>query len=593
MRNIKNSIAPLLFFLTITGNAQTIPGTRTVEWKLAGFRDTIPAYNNIVNIVSYGGVGDSITVNNNSLQNAISSFGGMSGVIYFPAGTYLFTSSINLPDSVVIRGQSSSSTRLKFNLSGNNQDLFNVQGTLLTTQAAIIVAASKDSASITVNSVSGFSADDYIRITQNDSSLITSSWAYGSVGQIVQITSISGNTIYLNSPLRKSYSLSENSKIAKLIPKKYVGFECFKIERVDSTSWQTSNINFNYAVKCWVIGVESYKTNYAHITASVSSNIVVRGCYFHHAFNYGGGGKGYGLMLQFTSGEILAENNIFNNLRHSMILQAGANGNVFAYNYSVNPFWSQSPFPNNSAGDMVLHGNYPYTNLFEGNICQNIVIDNSHGINGPYNTFFRNRAELYGLFMNSNPASNDQNFAGNEIPNTGILMGNYILNGTGHFEFGNNVRGTITPANTINLPDSSYYLNSFPGIFPFNYPWPSVGTPYPYNQGSIPAKDNYAIGNYTNCVVNIPVFINDDSHIIKINIYPNPFSTQTTLRTDGLLKNATLTVYNSFGQTVKQIKNISGQTVTLFRDNFPSGLYFLRVTEENKIYTDKLVITDK
>jgi hypothetical protein len=63
-------------------------------------------------------------------------------------------------------------------------------------------------------------------------------------------------------------------------------------------------------------------------------------------------------------------------------------------------------------------------------------------------------------------------------------------------------------------------------------------------------------------------------------IYPNPFSTQTTLQTDNILHNATLTVVNCFGQTVKQIKNISGQTVTLHRDNLSSGLYFLRITQD-------------
>lgn len=79
-----------------------------------------------------------------------------------------------------------------------------------------------------------------------------------------------------------------------------------------------------------------------------------------------------------------------------------------------------------------------------------------------------------------------------------------------------------------------------------------------------------------------------------ISVYPNPFSTQTTLQTDKILKDVTLTVYNSFGQTVKQIKNILGQTVTLSRDNLASGLYFVRLTEENKIIAvDKLVITDK
>jgi hypothetical protein len=80
---------------------------------------------------------------------------------------------------------------------------------------------------------------------------------------------------------------------------------------------------------------------------------------------------------------------------------------------------------------------------------------------------------------------------------------------------------------------------------------------------------------------------------ISINIYPNPFSSQTVLRTDAPLHNATLTVVNCFGQTVKQIKNISGQTVTLFRDNLKSGLYFIRLTQDSKVITaDKLVITD-
>ncbi|MBI4945154.1 MAG: T9SS type A sorting domain-containing protein [Bacteroidetes bacterium] len=79
-----------------------------------------------------------------------------------------------------------------------------------------------------------------------------------------------------------------------------------------------------------------------------------------------------------------------------------------------------------------------------------------------------------------------------------------------------------------------------------------------------------------------------------IIISPNPFSSSATLHTDKFFTGATLTVYNYYGQTVKQIRNISGQIVTLYRDNLPSGLYFIRLTEEKKtIAVDKLVITDK
>jgi hypothetical protein len=79
----------------------------------------------------------------------------------------------------------------------------------------------------------------------------------------------------------------------------------------------------------------------------------------------------------------------------------------------------------------------------------------------------------------------------------------------------------------------------------------------------------------------------------SVKFFPNPFNNQTTLHSDNQLHNATLTVDNCFGQTVKQIKNISGQTVVLFRDNLASGLYFVRLTQDNKVISgDKLVITD-
>jgi hypothetical protein len=87
--------------------------------------------------------------------------------------------------------------------------------------------------------------------------------------------------------------------------------------------------------------------------------------------------------------------------------------------------------------------------------------------------------------------------------------------------------------------------------------------------------------------------INENNYQQTISIFPNPFSTQTVLQTENFSNNATLTVDNVFGQTVKQIKNISGQTVILHRDNLPSGLYFIRLTEDNKlIVTEKIIIAD-
>lgn len=89
------------------------------------------------------------------------------------------------------------------------------------------------------------------------------------------------------------------------------------------------------------------------------------------------------------------------------------------------------------------------------------------------------------------------------------------------------------------------------------------------------------------------VGMNDETGTEKVVIYPNPFSSQTVLQTNHPLHNATLTVENCFGQTVTQITNITGQTVVLSRNNLASGLYVVRLTEENTtIAVKKVVITE-
>src|ERR1035437_4556494 len=79
--------------------------------------------------------------------------------------------------------------------------------------------------------------------------------------------------------------------------------------------------------------------------------------------------------------------------------------------------------------------------------------------------------------------------------------------------------------------------------------------------------------------------VNENNYHQTVSISPNAFSSQTTLQTAIPLYKATLTVVNCFGQTVKQIKNISGQIIIFQRDNLSSGLYFIRLTQDNKTLT--------
>lgn len=233
--------------------------------------------------------------------------------------------------------------------------------------------------------------------------------------------------------------------------------------------------------------------------------------------------------------------NIFEHVRHAMLIEAGANGNVFAYNHSTDPYWEEGFFPANAAGDIVLHGDHPYLNLFEGNIVQNIVVDDSHGANGPFNTLFRNRADLWGLVMNNSPASDSLNIVGNDI--TGAPpMGLWLTYGNGHFIYGNLVQSEVTPPGTGDLVQASCYAGVEPLFLQAVGDWPQTG-PNHAVPGTIPAVQRTLPGaDRTPCsdaATAMPGRPRDDALVI----FPVPFNDRLRVRGAGTLDlvNAVLT----------------------------------------------------
>ena len=555
--------------------AQTLTQNRSVDWTLAGLRDTTTNNFQYIDMQTFGVVNDSLTPNDVMFSNALNSVSGVGAILVFPAGFFLFNSTLNLPSNIIIRGQGADSTTFVFDLRGNGNS-FHILGNSSSLDTTCLTQMSiKDSLSIYVNNATIFSIGDYFQIIQQDADLVTSSWAENSVGQIIEIANIIGNKIILESPLRMDYTVARTPYIQKITPSKNVGIECLKILRIDDTSpQQKSNIYFKYAVNCWVSGIESENCTFSHIEASNSSNISISKSYFHHGFDYGGGGRAYGVMLQATSGECLVEDNIFEYLRHSMILQSGANGNVFAYNYSFDPFWTSTP--NDAAGDMVLHGNYTYANLFEQNICRNIVIDDSHGPNGPYNTFFRNRAEGYGIFFSASNSPN-QNFIGNDISNTNFPydLVNYRILGTGHFLYGNNNKGVITPSGTNALPDLSYAYLIKPN-FIIQTQWAAIGTPNVMSANNIPAFDRYNSNViFSNSCSNIVTSINNKAIDIKNEIsYPNPFNAKFSIAMKTSI--VELKVYNVYGQLIETLDG-NGNELLVNGEKWVNGIYFIDV----------------
>lgn len=487
-----NPIVPFILLSSLYGRVSaqvSIPQHRQTAWYLAGAPASVNAPANEVSILDFGVLPSDYEPVNVALAEAIASFGGGAGTVVFPEGHYIFNATVTLPDSIFLRGEGPGAV-LMFEMP-DQADLIRISGTMETGFTSLAVPAARGDTQITISGELLPAVGDVVRLRMDDEDLVFSAWAHGTVGQVVEIVAVEGNVLTLADPLSTYYPMERNPRIHRMNPVRAAGLECLRLWNMTSGHVQGANVLLRHAFNCVVRNVHSKIADFAHVNIRSSAHVTVEGCHMWSAVAHGGGGQGYGVMVQEATSFCRSENSVFELLRHSMIAQSGANANVFAFNYSRQPFWTDVSLPSNSAGDLVMHGNYPYMNLAEGNTVQHIVVDASHGINGPMNTFFRNRAELYGLFSDASTQTDSMNVIGNEMTHTGFLMGNFILNGNGHLSHGNNRTSTTIPAGTENIGIETllYADDSFPSYM--NATLPMIGHPLALNANTTPAQGRY------------------------------------------------------------------------------------------------------
>ena len=216
--------------------------------------------------------------------------------MHFPKGQFKIAHPVNLKAQVIIEGMGMGLTHLNFAL-GNIGSSFQAQGNLSGNPIAL---------ALNVNGVKGqkkficpghhYQVGDWLRITGNDTLLMTSSWAYGTAGQLIQIKSIDQDTLFLASALRRSYLSDGYISIQKIEPQSEIIIRCLSIHRQDDTApAQESNIQFQGVVHALISGVAFFNCTFAHIDLRTCSNITVRECFFKDGFTYGGGGRAYGV----------------------------------------------------------------------------------------------------------------------------------------------------------------------------------------------------------------------------------------------------------------------------------------------------------
>lgn len=496
-------------------NAQVLPTHRFYDWTMAGNSSSFFT----LDTIDFQDFRTHFDNDDLAIEAAIEELED-GGLIYFPSDDYFFTETIELNDYIQLKGDGPALTHLEFDLGGEGH-LISMQGDLSNQEFPLVEPAFRGEKKLLISANETIQPGDFLKISYDDSDLITSNWASNTVGQIVSVVEVEEDTIYLLDELRLDLPLNRTPVIQKIHPKRGNRIACLSINRQDSTASQTSHIHMRYAFSSSVENIESAQANFAHVSLIEAAYISVKNCYFHHAHGYGGGGRAYGVALSNTTSACHITHSVFEHLRHSLLLQSGSNGNVLAYNYSFSPYWEGVNLPADAAGDLVLHGNYPFANLLEGNVVQNIVVDASHGKNGPHNTFLRNRAEKYGIVMSFGPASDSCNFIGNEISNPSDSLGFYFLNGEGHFTYGNYVKGALMPKASDGVVESSLFTMDTPTGFTSQDVFPPIPS-YIMEGETIPAMRLFETESlWSNCGIANGLELSEEISYV-IQVYPNP-----------------------------------------------------------------------
>ena len=479
--------------------SEIIPASRRITWT-PGIPGGIPEPPVTLSVKDYGAVADSVTDDYGAFRRAIAALPAAGGVVLIPAGTYRIDSSIVIGSSVVLRGEGSQRTRLRFGITDASPCVSIItygRGDWVN----VVSGYTKGSTQLQVADGSSFTAGTFAEIQQaNDSAVMYTdsawkqSWSENSVGQVLIVQSVAGNTLILVEPLYLDYKASLNPQIRTQRFVERAGVERLFITRTVSTA-DGATIAVKNAAYCWVHEVESDHTRKAHVTCETVYGSVFRDSYFHHSYDYGGDGHGYGVTLGLHTTGCLTENNIFRHLRHAMMVQLGACGNVFGYNYSLENVQGTGETNLNQGWtpcDISLHGHYPNYNLFEGNIVQEIDVADYWGPCGPGNTFLRNVVESEGLDVLDQ--THKQNIVGNVIGRGtyGILTEAGVDSTLAH---GNLVRGALQwdPAIADHVVPVSYYLTAKPGFYG-DMAWPSTGSEI--TSGTNPARERYLSGQY-------------------------------------------------------------------------------------------------
>jgi len=470
----KQILAGTWLVLALVGvSAAGIPSERLVEWD-AGVRGGIPD----VPVAETIAVEALARLGTGAITEAMERMEG-AGAILLPEGAFYLEEPVRMRPGVVLRGRGAGKTRLIFALPPPEEDGISIrpaygairmEGKRETREVGIRSGHRRGSRELEVGNGHGMEPGDLILVySDNDPELMYTEsrwerpWARESMAQIVTVVADRGERLVVDTPLRLDLKAEFAPRLRRIRPITDAGVEAMTV--VGAAGFNDTLIGIEAGLNCWVRDVETAFTGRGHIWINFSRFISVSGNTSHHAYDYGGGGNGYGIVAGNVATDCLIVDNYLHNLRHSMMTKRGSSGNVFAYNYSTAPRRSEPG--QRPLCDISVHGHYSHTNLFEGNHVEFVELADFWGPTGPLTTLFRNRVMRK---LEVRDHSHYTNLIGNELREGSLFIDETC---EAVFLLGNRDAEREPGPESEELPASLYYKEkpSFWG----NLPWPSIG----------------------------------------------------------------------------------------------------------------------
>jgi hypothetical protein len=306
------------------------PADRLTTWN-PGIPGGVPSRTTVcatLDAAAYGGGASDATA---GIQAALD--GWPAGqVVVLSAGTFSISRTLQITKGVVLRGQGPAQTRIVIPV-GTNANVITI-GTRwfkFTSSTNLASDAAKGSQTAVVSRNPGLAIGEIVLVDQITNPDITE-WSKNSppgdpsrtwftrpdrpIGQVMEIQSVSGNTITFTTPFHIRFQTASGAQLTRfsnadngpVVPVvRSAGLEDLYVR---GGSGGQGNIWLSNAAYSWIKNVESDYQDGASIAVDASFRCIVRDSYVHSTQKPSPGGGGYGFSLSWYSSDNLIENNI-------------------------------------------------------------------------------------------------------------------------------------------------------------------------------------------------------------------------------------------------------------------------------------------